>query len=197
MFPEMFTFCMKEIKNSKKANDFAIKEMAFAVCELENAGLYKELIPIWKDCLEDMDPFKYYTGVVSSPEKKSGNWTAYNVAGECVKKAMGLNVNDEYIERHIASQLLNFDENGFYHDPGLPMLYELAARSQLAVIIKSGYNGRSRERLENLLHRSALKTLKMQSVTGEIPFGGRSNQFLFTITNSGLMQSIRNMSARL
>ena len=66
-----------------------------------------------------------------------------------------------------------------YRDPNEPMLYDFVTRLQLAVSLYYGYDGESRESLEQMLLKSADITLDMQSVTGEIPFGGRSNQFLF------------------
>jgi hypothetical protein len=41
-----------------------------------------------------------------------------------------------------------------------------------------GYNGKYKERLEDILDKTIDYTLKMQSPTGEVAFGGRSNQFM-------------------
>jgi hypothetical protein len=51
-------------------------------------------------------------------------------------------------------------------------------RLQFALILSAGYAGPSREALSAHLDRGAAATLAMQSVSGEIPYGGRSNQFL-------------------
>ena len=55
-------------------------------------------------------------------------------------------------------------------------------RLQLAVCLAEGYDGKGKDELEDAFDRSALPTLLMQSVSGEIPFGGRSNQFLHNET---------------
>ncbi len=51
-------------------------------------------------------------------------------------------------------------------------------RLLFAFLLRSGYNGPHKERLAQMLDNTIDTTLKMQSVTGEMPFGGRSNQFL-------------------
>ena len=50
-----------------------------------------------------------------------------------------------------------------------------------------GYNGKQRERIDSMLKSTALMTLSMQSVTGEVAFGGRSNQF---VHNEGMLAII-------
>jgi len=47
----------------------------------------------------------------------------------------------------------------------------------LSVTLFFGYNGKYRDEISEKLRKSGELTLKMQSVTGEIPYGGRSNQF--------------------
>lgn len=69
-----------------------------------------------------------------------------------------------------------------YRDPNEPMVYDYVTRLQLAVALYFGYDGESKKALEEELLKSAEITLNMQSVTGEIPFGGRSNQFLHNET---------------
>ena len=52
-----------------------------------------------------------------------------------------------------------------------------------AAVLYFGYNGAGREKLEAELLKSADITLDMQSVSGEILFGGRSSQFLHNETH--------------
>ena len=85
---------------------------------------------------------------------------------------------DDFVENQIRSQLLSFDENGMYKDPNQPMVYDAVTRLQFAVALHFGYEGPSRSALEAQMLKSAGPTLLMQSETGEIPYGGRSNQFL-------------------
>ena len=75
-----------------------------------------------------------------------------------------------------------FDTNGMFRDPGCPMMYDLVTRLQYAAILSLGYAGPSRARLEQIMDDSAEPTIWMQSVTGEMPFGGRSIQFLHNET---------------
>ena len=62
------------------------------------------------------------------------------------------------------------------------MVYDFVTRLQFATALDLGYDGPSRAALEALMLKSADITLAMQSATGEIPFGGRSNQFLHNET---------------
>lgn len=69
-----------------------------------------------------------------------------------------------------------------YRDPHEPIVYDMVTRLQLAMALYFGFEGECAKRLEEHLEKSADLTLKMQSITGEIPFGGRSNQFLHNET---------------
>ncbi|MBQ3592163.1 MAG: hypothetical protein II979_09490, partial [Clostridia bacterium] len=96
-----------------------------------------------------------------------------------LRETAGLCDASDFLNRQIPSQLLSVEENGMYRDPNDPILYDLATRCQFAVLLHFGYNGKYRDALDDCLRRSGMLTLQMQSVTGEMAFGGRSNQYLF------------------
>ena len=120
--------------------------------------------------------------VPSVPPTAIGNWAAFNALSEQVRVFAGLAHTEDYIENAVASQLFSFDENGMYRDPNEPMVYDLVTRVQLSALLFFGYRGKHRQRLDGLLEKGGMLTLLMQSTTGEIPFGGRSNQFLHNET---------------
>ena len=184
-FIEMMNLCCSEIptalerNGSNVGNDFSVKEIVFCLLEIEKAKvLDKTITDIWRNELKKIVPIKTYSVISPVPPQRTGNWAAFGAASEQVRKYAGIGCEDAFIENQIKSQLFSFDENGMYRDPGEPMVYDFVTRLQLAVVLHFGYNGKSFCELENNLLKSADITLMMQSVSGEIPFGGRSNQFL-------------------
>lgn len=160
-------------------NDFSVKELIFCLLEVERAGLFpKETTDGWRKSFASLVPEEAYTVVAPRPPVPVGNWAAFAAASEQLRIFAGLSSRRDFVENQIESQLFSFDENGMYRDPHEPMVYDLVTRLQLAAAIWFGYDGEGKARLCELLDRSAPLTLQMQSVSGEIPYGGRSNQFL-------------------
>ena len=188
-FLQMMDLCCQEIpvalhKSGKGAgNDFSVKEIVLCLLEIEKAGIYeKSITDRWRHGLAQIDPYETYSVIAEVPPKRIGNWAAFGAASEQLRKYAGLGAESAFIENQIESQLLSFDENGMYRDPNEPIVYDMVTRLQLAVALYFGFDGKCRNELEEYLIKSADITLYMQSVTGEIPFGGRSNQFLHNET---------------
>lgn len=184
-FVHMMDLCCSEIpialaKNGKSVgNDFSVKEIVMCLLEVEKAAFVEtDTINKWKSSLAAINPYETYSVIAETPSKPIGNWAAFGAASEQVRKYAGIGDESDFIENQIESQLFSFDENGMYRDPNEPMVYDFVTRLQLAVALYFGFDGKCRGELEKQLLKSADITLKMQSVTGEIPFGGRSNQFL-------------------
>ncbi len=188
-FRKMMDMCCREIpvalgKNGWSAgNDFSVKEIVFCLLEIESAGIFEKTVTDgWRKYLSEIEPYKTYSVIASVPPERVNNWAAFGAASEQTRKYAGIGNESSFIENQIKSQLLSFDEKGMYRDPNEPMVYDYATRLQLATALYFGYDGESKKALEDELLKSADITLDMQSVTGEIPFGGRSNQFLHNET---------------
>jgi len=188
-FKKMMDLCCIELpvakeKNGGRAgNDFTVKEVVFCLLELEKAEVFdKNITDNWRCELEKIEPLKAYSVIAPVPVAPMGNWAAFAGVSEYVRNYAGMGSESAFIDNQIKSQFHAFDENGMYRDPNEPMVYDMVTRLQLAIPLYFGYDGECRERLEEELDKSADITLKMQSVTGEIPFGGRSNQFLHNET---------------
>ncbi len=188
-FPDMMTLCCAEIPTAKAragagaGNDFSVKEIVLCLTELEAAAVFpKAMTDGWRQQLETIDPYRTYSCIAPTPPKIVGNWAAFAAASEQTRNAAGLGDQKAFIHNQILSQLLVFDQNGMYRDPHEPMVYDMVTRLQLALALAQGYDGDGRAALKEHLHRSSLPTLYMQSVSGEIPYGGRSNQFLHNET---------------
>ncbi len=177
-FIEMMNLCCEQIPNRKAANDFSVREIILCFMELEKTDLIdSKLLSKWKEQMRHFDALKYYTVVAPIPPKRVGNWGAFSALSEYVRgKYYGIDTS-AFMERQIAAQLLSFDKNGMYKDPFNPMLYELATRMLLSALLQFGYNGKYSEELLENFKKADDFTLNMQSVTGELAFGGRSNQF--------------------
>ena len=180
LFLEMMDYCCEQLPHTKGAgNDFAIRELCFAILRLEEHGTVpQERAEYWKDLLRGFDPYEYYDVIAEAPDKPINNWAAFNAASEYLRMLVCGVDSSEFLDLQIPTQLLSFDENGMYKDPNNPMMYDFVARVQLAVLLHFGYKGKCREAIDENLRKAGELSLLMQSVTGELPFGGRSNQFL-------------------
>lgn len=167
-------------ENKSVGIDFAVKEIVFAYIEIEKSGIVKrERLEKWFDGIKNVDWRKNYSSVAKSETDPVNNWGMYNAAGEYMREYIGAANAEGYLDVQLASQLLAVDENGMYRDPGCPMLYDLASRTQFAVMLHFGYSGKWKNALDDALRKAGGLMLSLQSVNGEIPFGGRSNRFLF------------------
>lgn len=188
-YKKLMDLCALELprahkRNGYKAgNDFAVKEIVLSLLEVEKAKVFdKEVTDGWRNALKPMLADEIYSCRPKLGDKTAHNWVVFATASEQARLMAGLGGEAEFVEKYIADQLRFFDENGMYKDPNQPMVYDMVTRLQFAVALYCGYNGKSRGVLEDQLLKSADLTLALQSVTGEIPYGGRSNQFLHNET---------------
>lgn len=189
LFRTMMNECCQQIpiakaKNGKQVgNDFSVKEIILCLYEIERAKLFpKEVTDGWRAELSKIVPKDTYSCIPAPTDPISNNWAIFSGASEQLRCHAGLGGIPAFVERQFAGQLRFFDANGMYKDPNQPMVYDGVTRLQFMVALRYGYDGPSRAFLEKQLLLSAEPTLLMQSVTGEIPFGGRSNQFLHNET---------------
>ena len=192
-FTEMMNICCESIPKVKAANDFSVREICCCLQLLEEKNtIDKQIISKWKEQLRSFKPSDCYTDVVNHEDEYHANWALFAAVSEFVR-AKYLNLDSmEFIERQLAPQMRNFDMNYMYKDPHCPIVYDLVSRLLFAFLIKVGYIGKYKDRILTCLNKTANITLKMQSVTGEIPFGGRSNQF---VLNEALLISYYEIEA--
>lgn len=194
-FVRMMDICAREQPIAERRNgatcgghlgigsEFAVKELVFAVDEAARSGLFpKEKTDAWCSAFTPMLAPEIYSQKPKIGDEKAHNWTIFGAASEQARIAFGMGGDPAWVEKYVADQLRFFDANGMFRDPGSPMMYDFVTRLQYAVILSLGYGGPSRERLEQIMDVSAEPTIHMQSVTGEMPFGGRSMQFLHNET---------------
>ena len=195
LFCEMMEFCCKTIPNVKAANDFSVREIVFCLIELEKANVVdKETLNRWKNYLRDIEPSKCYNVFATKTTDVVYNWALFTGVSEYMRQFIGLNDTEEFVDTQIATQLVHLDENLMYKDApkNPPMVYDLVSRSLFAMLLHFGYRGKYYDRINECLRKAGLLTLQMQSVSGEIGFGGRSNQFLL---NEGLIAMVGEFEA--
>ena len=181
---EMMEFCCKTIPNVKAANDFTVREIVCCIRELEkNSGADAEDIRRWKAYLATIDPTTCYSVFARKPTDQVRNWALFTGVSEFFRQQMGLCDSTEFIDIQLESQFQWLDENGMYRDNAeseihQPIVYDLVPRGLFSALLHAGYRGKHYQRIDDCLRKANMLTLKMQSVTGELAFGGRSNQFL-------------------
>lgn len=196
-FVRMMDLCCEEIPKRKKAgNEFSIKEIIFSILELEKHGVFpQKQIDGWKTSLKAVKVENCYNQYADKPDSIVNNWAAFAMVSEWMRYQIGAAEPDMvFIENQAASQLQWVDENGMYRDPNEPMFYDLVTRGLFALAIRFGYRGKYFEQWDNALKKAGLHTLKMISVSGELPYGGRSNQFLHNEAYCALI--LENEAAR-
>lgn len=187
LFCRMMDICVRELPQarlrnahrSNPGNDFAVKEACCCIMELEAAQTFpKEMTDRWRAGLNDMAAADIYSSRPKPGANRAHNWCVFGSASECARIWSGMGGDRSYADLYLGDQLRFFDKNGMYMDPHQPMVYDFVTRLQYMAALDFGYDGPHRDAIEEQLLRSAIPTLEMQSVTGEIPYGGRSNQFL-------------------
>lgn len=184
LFCEMMEFCCKTIPTVKAANDFSVREVVCCIMELERAHVVEgAVIDRWKGYLATIDPTTCYDKFATDPAQDVRNWALFTGVSEYFRQRLGLCDSSEFIDLQIASQLQWLDENGMYMDHKgtevhQPIMYDIVPRVLFSLLLHFGYRGVHYEAIDACLRRAGLLTLDMQSVSGEMAFGGRSNQFL-------------------
>ena len=181
-FMEIMNICCEEIPRHQAQNDFSVREICCCLLLIEKRKIVsEELLSKWKRQLASFDPWTLYTVVAETPETLTRNWAMFAAASEFVRGVFCGIDTTEFVDWQLSSQMLALDSNGMYQDdPPMknPMVYDLIPRQLMAFLLMFGYKGKYAEKIEQVLDGVSDLTIKMQSVTGEMPFGGRSNQFI-------------------
>ncbi len=167
----------------REGNEFSVKELAIALAAVERAGLYgRQVTDAWRMDLGKVEARRCYRALPPIGAKRANNWCVFGCASEQARIAKGMGGDTAHVQKYVEDQMRWFDSNGMYRDPNQPAVYDMVTRLQFMAILHFGYDGPSRTRLEEILDIAAEPTLDMLSAAGEIPYGGRSNQFLHNHT---------------
>jgi hypothetical protein len=174
--------------------DLAVKEVMIAL-KLMKDRLPKEDFNYLYDRLKSIDPYKTY-GCIIGENKDTGklcNMTVYNSAGEYLRETEGMVDTAKYFDEHMPWAVSRFDDFGMWVPLDNSMLYDLTTRCQFSVMLYFGYDGKYAGAIDRNLEKGGMMTLLMQSAAFQIPYGGRSNQYLF---NEALAASCCEYEAR-
>lgn len=178
---KMMDQCCRDIGNERndQMTDFAMKEIMLVYKAMKDKVSPSRKAQ-WARKLKEFNPYTAYTLTIEKTKAPElHNILVYNLAGEYLRETEGFVDTTDYFGRHWPTQFKRFDENGMYMDPGAPILYDLTTRVHMQLILGYGYNGEFVDRLDGYLKKAGLMTLFMQSPCYELPYGGRSNQYLF------------------
>ena len=186
LFMEMMDVCCDMFLRPyvKSANEFSVREIVCCIDEIEKAkAVEKEHLLRWKQKISRIIPETCYNVIVKSETDRITNWAIFGAVSEYARVHFGLGENFDFIDRQLSCQFQWLDENGMYRDNSKelihqPIMYDYVSRGLFAMLLHFGYHGQYDKQIDNCLKEAGLLTLKMQSPNGEIPFGGRSNQFL-------------------
>lgn len=191
LFYEMMSFCCKNMAHNKAkhgyvaGNDFSMREIVTCLMAVEEYGAATaEQIAGWKADLRALQAEEVYSVFARDPQEYCGNWALFTAVSEWMRQYIGLVETEGFVDIQLATQLRNLDENGMYKDAPEhpPMVYDAAPRGLFSFLLHFGYRGRYYKEIDDCIRKAALLSLQMQSITGEMPFGGRSNQFLHNET---------------
>ena len=190
MFLQMMDICACSIPHVKAGNDFSVREVVNCIDVLSKSNaVEKSKLDFWKEQISSINPYECYNVVAKTENDHLFNWALFTAVSEYRRYSFGLGGSLDVIETQLATQVKHLDENGMYRDnyEYAPMTYDLVSRLLFSTLLRLGYKGKYFTEIDSALKKAGVLTLKMQSSLGEIPFGGRSNQFLF---NSALLSAI-------
>lgn len=184
IFEQMMDKCCLDYTRLRKVgqgNEFSVKEIIFCLLELEKNGTFpKEKTDYWRSLLKKIKYSECYEWYVERKEDDVHNWGLFCALSEFMRGYIGLADTSKFVDTQLPSQLRLLDENGMYREPDNPIVYDQVPRSLFSVLMHFGYDGEYKKEVDDCLKKTGLLTLRMQSVSGEIPYGGRSNLFLHT-----------------
>jgi len=151
--------------------EFWVKELVFAYQGLKSIDYPLIDKEIWEKITWHKYGFHYFNNY--------SNAIAYALASEACMIDTGLGGDENFFDAWSPVLFDGFNrKNGMYNDPGAPMAYDMITKQQILFAIMKGADGENKEEALKLCERGAVSSLFMQSVTGQMPFGGRTNQFL-------------------
>ncbi|MBO9609233.1 MAG: hypothetical protein J7639_24985 [Paenibacillaceae bacterium] len=174
------SYCLGENKIPDDHADFTTHMLVRAL-QLLAPETAVERVQSWRTSLSRIVPEATYSQTERNFAnlKSIRNWATYAMHGEMMRQREGLTDSAAFVDKYLAPQLTRFTPEGLYRDPNLPVAYDLAARQQLSGLLDAGYAGEHAPFLRAVLRRGARAMLFMQSTTGTVSCGGRSNQIVW------------------
>ncbi|MDD5598904.1 MAG: hypothetical protein PHV82_13230 [Victivallaceae bacterium] len=169
--------CLSNLNKYFLSPEFWIKELIYSWEALADF-IPSEKRESWQRSLTGVKPEKYYNCI---KHNYTNNQTAFVILGEFLRYKAGLTEDISIIDKLLEQQLGNglFSSYGLYKEPEQPLTYSFVVNQQMDFLLHAGYQGRFLDELKEISRRAGFTAMLMQSVTGQAPFGGRSNQYHF------------------
>ncbi|MBE6911766.1 MAG: hypothetical protein E7473_04490 [Ruminococcaceae bacterium] len=169
--------CVRALRNTPNSayrkngyNDLTLEELCISFM------LMKEYVkPEWLDALKRATPETHYSFLTKD---KTNNMMVYGLVGMYLRHKLTGEPYEEHFDMIMPWVLERLDENGMYDDDDHALLYDITTRVRFEQLLWFGYDGKWAKQIDEKLRLSGEMTLKMQSAAFQIPYGGRSNQFL-------------------
>ena len=158
--------------------EFLVKESLMTYIALQDK-VDPALIKRWHDMYASYDPEVTYgrTRTRLPDLEQRQNYITFALAGEAMKKHLGIVDHRDFVYSYLDEQFERFDELGMYRDPHAPIVYDITPRMNLELAqYFTTYEEPYGSKLSGILRNGAMCSLLYQSSLGEMPFGGRSNQ---------------------
>lgn len=168
-----YEHCLGRLNEVPTCPEFWIKELMWGYDALRYR-IEKDRLERWNRIWKSHRAEESY-GCVARNLKN--NFLIFAATGEFFKKQYGFHANNDFIDSSLETLSYDFTEYGMYRDPNDPMAYDLVVRQQMDLMLTGGYQGRQLKVVEEICRRGGLTSLLYQSITGQTPFGGRSNQY--------------------
>jgi len=151
-------------------NDMTLEELCISFM------LMKEHIePDWLEVLKRVKPETHYAFL---EKEQMNNMMVYGLVGMYLRYKLTGEPYEEHFDRIMPWVLERLDENGMFDDYDHALLYDVTTRVRFEQLLWFGYDGKWAKQIDEKLKLGGEMTLKMQSAAFQIPYGGRSNQFL-------------------
>jgi len=168
-----YEYALATLNEPAVSPEFSVKELVFAYHALRDK-VAADRLARWEAHWRDYDAASAF-GCVRRDQ--DSNFNTFGLVGEFARIRAGLGGSMDLVERLLEGELRRVDDNGMYEDPNGPLTYHVVVLQQWALLLSLGYAGEHAEAVAHIVRRGGIASLLMQSVVGQSPFGGRSNQF--------------------
>lgn len=170
---------MNENRCAQNHGEFFIQPIMLAL-DLYEGYVSDQQMKIWRDKISSVDPYLLYKDNLRD-KKFCYNHNVVALAGEYLRTKKGMDLDKDFLEKHLEHHQQYMSENGLYIDnkTNPPIIYDEFTRQFMTSILVEGYRGNCRDFYSAKLLDGAWTALLMQSPYGEVPTGGRSAQHIW------------------
>ena len=183
--------CVRALEGSESSpykrsgyNDLTLEELCISFMLMK-----AHVKPQWLEALKRAKPETHYAFL---EKEQLNNMMVYGLVGMYLRYKLTGEPYEEHFDRIMPWVLERLDENGMFDDHDHALLYDITTRVRFEQLLWYGYDGKWAKQIDEKMKLGGEATLRMQSAAFQIPYGGRSNQFLH---NEALQTSLCEFEA--